>query len=397
MKPTLITLTIIALLNCIPAFSQESAPVLTDRQEVMSQARYLKSICRYDDAIELLAGLLEDGFDEEVHAEIADCFLQNGKYDAATMAYTMLEANAPDKLVYKIRLMNLAFRAKQYEESAGRGKEIIRRDPIPSIISLTGDSYQYMKQNDSALVYYNKYLEINPFGADVLNKKAKILLDRRQYDDVIGITEQYIAADSTNMDIRGINGVASYLKGDYSAAERRFQGMRNDDNDSYSVHFYLGQSLWHLARHYPAIDELERAWQIDSSDVSLAFAMASLLMECGKPKEESRRWLDKALQMVTPDPHVLARIYRKYGESYTHEEDFKTAAAYYQQAFELDPELISALLSLAYCHERLKDWEQARVRYEQYLQLGRQDTGGYDFAVHGLEYVKEQLFMEGKL
>ena len=86
---------------CVPLGAQTA-----HRDSVLSQARYMKSIYRTDDAIEMLSSLLEPGtMDEGVLAELADCHFQNGAYEDASGTYFVLSSLSPGNILYRIRLM----------------------------------------------------------------------------------------------------------------------------------------------------------------------------------------------------------------------------------------------------------------------------------------------------
>lgn len=367
------------------------------RSAAIAEARRLKNIYKTEAAVELLSSLLENGlYDAEVLNELAECHMQAGDYISAASTYSMLSLGEPYNVLYKVRLMNLDYRQKNYRSSASIGQSIFQLDTIPAMISLTADSFNQMAAYDSALVWYGRYLEINPYNSDVISKAAKIHLDRKDYDRVLELTGAYLQNNPSDMDIRGIKGLAYYLKGDYMKSEEVFQEMENEGNDSYNVHFYLGQNQWHNNRPFYARKELEKAWQIDSSDVNLAYTMAAVILESGQTIDAAGPWLDKAIEMISPDPSTLGRIYREYALGYMRSENFRLAIEYYSKSYELDMKSFSVLSSIGYCYERLKDWKHSKEYYELYLKQGRPGTSGYDYAKSALDYVKQQMFMEEK-
>lgn len=368
-----------------------------DRQSVITEARRLKNIYKTEAAIDLLSTLLNsENSDVEVLGEIADCHVQAGDLESAASTYNMLSVMNPTNVLYKVKLMNIAYRFKQYPACVELGRDVLQLDTIPAMISLTGDAFNQMEARDSALAYYKMYMGINPYNASVLSKAAKIYLDRKEYDDALSLADSYLQVDSTNMDIRGIKGVAYYLKGDFKKSEDIFQRMEDEGNDGYNVHFYLGQNQWHNNKHYYAMEELQKAWQIDSSDVNLAYTIASVIMDSGQGIDAAKPWLDKAVEMISPNPTTLARIFREYALGYLRSEKFTSAIDYYSRSYELDKDSFSALSSIGYCYERLKDWKHAKDYYELYLTRAKKGSSGYNFAVESLDYVKQQLFMEEK-
>lgn len=380
------------IMVCVPIWAQT-----THRDSVLTQARYLKSIYRTDDAIEALSALVQPGaMDEEVLAELADCHFQNGNYEDAAGTYYLLSSYSRDKILYMIRLMQASFRLKAYPQSIQAGQAVLQKDSIPAVISYVGDAFRQMEQADSALWYYRKALGMKPMNENVLSKAMGILLDGERYDEALDICGPFLAEDPDNTTIAPLQGVAYYRKGDYDKACEVFQRQEDIGNDTYPIHYYLGQSYWHTLVIYRAEKELLAAWQIDSSDVNLAYSIAAVKMETYRPFEkEVIPWLDKALEMLEPDHAVVSRIHQQYGLGYYRNQDsWDKAIEHYKEAYRYNPKFISALSTIAYCYQIKKDYKQAIEWYEKYLKLVSPGTKNYDFAKGNLDYVKGELFME---
>ena len=256
-----------ALLVCAASLQAQT----THRDSVLAEARYLKSIYRTDDAIEKLSALVQPGaMDEGVLAELADCHFQSGAYDDAAGTYFLLSSKAPDNILYHIRLMQAYSRLKAYSQSIQAGRAVLQQDSIPAVLSVVGDSFRQLEQADSALWYYRRSLAQKPMNETVLSKAVGLLIDREDYDGAVAQSEAFLTEDPDNVTIAPLKGLALYRKGDYEGAVQVFQRQEDIGNDSYPIHYYLGQSYWHTQVTYRAEKELVAAWQIDSSDVNLA-------------------------------------------------------------------------------------------------------------------------------
>ena len=391
-------LTVLLVLLPVLVAAQEQAGA--DREAVIQQARSLKNLYKTDEAVDLLSSLVADGaFDEQVLSELADCHYQDGGWEDAAGAYFLLSQAVPDKIFYKIRLMQCFYRLKGYAQAAEIGKERSALDSIPAILSLTGDSFNQLEQYDSALVWYNKSLSIKPMNESVVNKAARIHLDRKDFDSAIAVADSLLVHDPDNMLIAPIKGMALYRKGEYDAAIDVLERQRSIGNDSYGVHFYLGQCYWQTNTVYRAQEELQAAWQIDSSDVNLAYSIAAVNMDAFMPfGQEVAPWLDKALKMLEPDHVMLARIHQQYGLGYYNEQNSWTKAIeHYKEAYRNNPKLISAMSTIGYCYEQMKDYRSAREWYEKYLKAAKPGSKGYNFVEQSLTYINAELFMdEGK-
>ena len=377
---------------CAPLGAQTSP-----RDSVITRARYLKSIYRIDDAIEMLSALVQPGaMDEGVLAELADCHFQSGAYEDAAGTYFLLSSKAPDNILYKIRLMQAYSRLKAFPQSIQAGRAVLQLDSIPAVLSFVGDSFRQMEQADSALRYYRQSLALKPGNETVLSKARGIRIDREDYDGAIDLSRPFLAEDPDNTTIAPLQGLAYYRKSDYETASKVFQRQEDIGNDTYPIHYYLGQSYWHTLVMYRAERELLAAWQIDSSDVNLAYAIAAVKTETYRPFEkEIKPWLDKALEMLEPDHGTLSRIHQQYGLAYYRRQDsWDQAIAHYKKAFRYNPKNISALSTVAYCYQQKKDYRQAIEWYEKYLKVATPGSRGYEFAADNLKYLRGDLFME---
>lgn len=376
--------------------AQEPADSVELRAAALRQARYLKSIYKTDAAIETLSPFVTPGrLDEEVLSELADCHFQSGDYQTAAGTYVLLSSIAPDNLLYKVRQMQTAYRLKAFEQSAQAGKAILQRDSIPAIAELVGDSFNQLNLPDSALAYYNIALAVKPLSENAVSKASKILLSRKDYDGALGLAEAFLRLSPDNVTVAPVKGLALYSKEDYAGAIEVFERQKEVGNDSYSVHFYLGQSYWRTKDPDKAKEELLAAWQIDSSDVNLAYSIAAMYSDFFyPPKKYTMPWLDKAYAMVQPSPALMGQIHKTYALEYYRMVDMDNAIEHFKEAYRYNPSYISALSTIAYCYKQKKDYRQAKDWFERYLKVAKPGSKGYTFAEQELKYIDAELFME---
>ena len=381
---------------CLPLGAQ----TVTHRDSVLVEARHLKNIYKTDEALDMLSALVKpEEFDEQILSEMADCLFQSGDYESAAGTYFMLSARVPGNVLYKIRQLQIFSRLKAWPQCINTGREILQLDTIPAVLNVMGDSFRQMEQSDSALHYYREFIAVRPMNEGVVSKAIGVLLDTRDYDGAIAQADAFLAEDPDNATIAPLKGVAYYRKSDYDTAADIFQRQEDIGNDTYPVHYFLGQSYWHTKVIYRAERELMAAWQIDSSDVNLAYSIAAVKSEAVRDfEEEIKPWLDKAWDMVQPDPAFLSRLHQQYGLGYYKRQDsWDKAIEHYKEAYRYNPEFISALTTIAYCYEAKKDYKNALEWYEKYLKVARPGSNNYNFALKSIEHVKGELFMqEGK-
>ena len=374
----------------------------------LQKARCLRKLYRADEAAGVLTEVLHlDQFNTELMAELAECHIQAGNTEDAFNLYSLLSGIQPDNVYFKICQARILYREKQYKESIAACKSIISQDSIPDILSLTADAYKNIGAADSALVYYDHVLRMKPYHVQTLSKKADILLSAKQHLPVIDMSREYLKNDPDNMTMLPIYGLALHLQGSYTLSIEQFEHLLDIGGDSYAVHYYLGLNHYMMDNWARAIPEFEKAYQIDSSDVTLVYQLANAMSHRVVTKglessnldlnPESERLYAKALDMLKPNPAMMHNIYGSMAMARNRLEMFKEAIEYYELSYRYNPKNISALSSIGYCYERMKDYMKALEYYERYLKVGKPGSRGYEFVEESIEYCKQELFMENEL
>lgn len=388
---------ILTILLALAPLAMQAQDSLAVRTQTIAQARRLKSIYKIDEAVNLLSSLFNpEVFDEELFMELADCHFQNGDYASAAGTYFLLSTHAPDNVLYKIRQMQTYGRMKAWPQSIQAGREALQLDSIPAVFTYVGDAFKQLEQPDSAICYYRRSLELRPNNESTAAKAVNILIGGKDYDGAVALADAFLAEDPDNTLVAPLKGIACYRKGDYDSAIDVLERQKELGNDIYPVHYYLGQSYWQTHTVYRAEKELVAAWQIDSSDVNLAYSIALVKDEMFRSTEDIRSWLDKAWNMLQPDPAVLSRLHMQYAKGYRLDGSLDKAVYHYREAYRLSPKTISALLNMAAVYEQKRDFKKALEYYEDYLKVGHPGTLGYEYAERGIAAAKQELFMEGR-
>ena len=400
--------TAIAIIDSLTArIGSDSTAIVENKETVidlaLQKARYLRRLYRMHESVEVLADVLHlDQFNIELMADLAESHTQAGNTMEAFSLYGILSQMQPENLYFKLCRARILFREKQYEESINACKDIIVQDSIPEILSMTADAFKNLGKADSALVYYNYVLSKRPKHVPTISKKADILLSAKQYIPVINMSREYLKEDPDNMTILPIYGLALHLQGNYPLSLEQFEHQRKLGDDSYAVHYYLGLNHYMMNKWPRAIEELEKAYQIDSSDVTLVYQLANAKshitimksMESSGLNPESERLYAKALEMLQPSPTILHNIYGSMAMARHKIEQFEDAIKYYELSYKYNPKNISALSSIGYCYERMKNYKKALEYYERYIKLGKPGSAGYKFVEESIKYVKQEKFME---
>ena len=385
----------------------DSTSIAEHREEVidlaLQKSRCLRRLYRMQESVEVLAEVLYlDQFNIELMADLAESHMQVGNTMEAFTLYGTLSRMQPENPYFKTCQARILYKEKQYKESISICEDIAAQDSIPEILTLIADAYNNLGKADSALVYYNHILSKRPNHVPTMNKKADILLSAKQYQPVIDMSREYLEEDPDNMTMLPIYGLALYLNGSYPLSIEQFEHQRDLGDDSYAVHYYLGLNHYMMDNWPRAIEELEKAYQIDSSDVTLVYQLAHAKshmpivtgMESHRLNPESERLYSKALEMLQPSPTMMHNIYGSMAMARHTIAQYAEAIKYYELSYKYNPKNISALSSIGYCYERLKNYTKALEYYERYIKLGKPGTAGYKFVEESIEYVKQEKFME---
>ena len=374
-----------------PTASAQTPDTLATNAQALAQAQYLKSVLKYDEAIALLKG----NPSREALEAIGDCYLQSGDYLDAISSYHQLARAYPEELFYQVRLMVSIYRAQDYKLCIKCGQAIIQRDSIPAVLTTIGDSFNKLGQKDSALVYYKHALRLKPLSESIVNKAGKLLLDTKDYDGAIAITDSLLAVDPANQVAGSIKGVASYMKKDYETSCTIFEDQVNNGRDDYAGYFYLGMSEMNLKDHILAVRDLKEAFRCDSTKAELALTIAyelSRLFDEDADKE-AKVWLEKALKLLEPDHETTSRAYMQYARLYRAEKDYTKVAECCRKALEHTPDDPDILYTLAYAYDHLKDYKNAILYYERCIEKSPTSPTGAAAAMN-LKMMKAEQFMQ---
>jgi tetratricopeptide (TPR) repeat protein len=357
----------------------------------LTAVRELKQLWKYDEAIASLTQMMaEQGPRPDLLEELADCHYQSGNAVEALSQYSLLAEMQPDKLLYKLRLMNLLYRAKQYEPAIGFGRDILQRDSITQVVSMVGDAFNQLQQRDSAEWYYRRALSRRPHNDAVLSKLCNILLGREQHEEVLALTDAFLAEEPDNLTILPVRGVARYGKQQYDESEADFKRMYELGDDGYAVHYYLGLCAQKTGILRDAIREFGLAWQRDSTDVGVALTLGQLIAETRSSGWE--KWFDKALAMLEPDPKVLANAHQNCAISAYKTGAFDRCIAEYNKVLEYNPKHYAAFYMIAQCYEYKKDYKSALSWFKKAQAAFAEGTRGREIADTGIQRMETELF-----
>ena len=340
------------------------------------RAQCLRKMYRYDEAVEALGAVV--ALDRR-----------------ANPVYGIITMIDPVNLYFRVQQTMLYYYCGLYEDCIANAEMVMAVDSIPAIVSLAGDSWNMLGQPDSALVCYREALRLNPYNEKVIDKASSILLDQKEYGEIMEITARYLEKD-TSLNILGIQGMTYYIRKQYPQSLRIFERMRALGDSTYSTNFYLGLNYLETDP-VKALYAFEDAYRADTTNIEGVYYYAYTLGRVTIRDSLTQSMFDKGIELLQPDPDAMYRFYSAYGDWLVKKERFDEARDKYIAARSYDPERLTVLPSLGYCYERLKDWKNAAIYYKEFMDRAEnKESDVYNFTKEALDYVNGKLFMEEK-
>jgi tetratricopeptide (TPR) repeat protein len=183
----------------------------------------------------------------------------------------------------------------------------------------------------------------------------------------VDVCEAILAGDSVNLRFLKLSGLALYRSGKPRGAIDHLERAHMLGDSTAFTYKYLGIS-YYMTMDFPgAIPPLEEALSRDSMDTDSHFFLGASLATTTR-KSDAMHHLDKALELMQPDPLAISRIYAEQGNLKRLEMDYELAYELYRLSWEADT---TNPLSLYYMASILDNSmhrsREALVDYQRFL------------------------------
>jgi tetratricopeptide (TPR) repeat protein len=298
---------------------------------------YLKSLSqiqlgRNNDAIATLedAGRKYAG-DGTISRMLAGQYFDAGAYPKAETLYKAMLAS--DSSI--IKMAEIAQFGHQFQHALILLGQALKLDSTNlTVLMMTGEILT--RQNDStAIEYYQRAFRDYPQNQQAAYALANWYVQSGLPEEAVPVCEAILAADSSNLRFLKLSGLALYRSGKPGGAIDQFEkAVMLGDSTAFTFK-YLGISRY-LTMDFPgAIPPLEKALLKDSLDTDSHFFLGASLATTTR-KSEAMYHLDKALELMQPDPVAVAKIYSEQGNLKRLEMEYEQAYHLYKLSWEAD-------------------------------------------------------------
>ena len=274
----------------------------------------------------------------------------------------------------RLKLADCHYKRANYRQCA----ELLKNMPEDS---LTHEAfrqlvYSYKHQGDNGAYMYWAGQLLKRYPMDGETVAGLTLAYARDNQPQIGIVcaAKYTLKDSTNILVNRAEAEAWLLNGSYSMAAKLYNRLLQQGNSTFSTLYSAGMC-------YTKTDSLERAYQC----LKPAFALSGMRhygaayrlgVVCVDTKryDEGLLYLNLATQLMQPDTTAMKAITLSQGEGYYLTEHYEEAVAAWKQHLTYNPASIATYYNIANAYAYLlKDKEQAKAYYRQFLALARKE------------------------
>lgn len=401
--------------SAINKYDYRQAIILINKEKATSEMNILKAKCyknllNYDAAIEILKKEeLTDSLNIQILTELADNYQSVGNYKNAESLYAKCFRLQPDNSYFKLNYISILYKLKEWKQTIGEIKNILKTDTLPALYSLAGDCFWQMDNNDSALHYYHKSLQQNPNDYSTTFKLARIYLQMQKYPELISCTNNYILFDSCNKTINQYNGIAYCYNQEFEKAVYRLNKIYLEGDKTLNTNYFLGASYFGLQDYYPAYEHLTEAYEKDSSNLNLIYYLGRSAILSGK-FEKGTAVLQRGLELMTPKDSVLYNYHSNLATGYSRWNKHQEAIKNYEMCLKLKPDSKLTVYSIASIYDHnLKNSKQALKYYNLFLsffpkepennkeEFQKEMSGTYYSAVKNrIEEIKNEEFFKKK-
>ena len=266
---------------------------------------------------------------------LAEQYFEVGAYPKADALYGAMVASDSTDLSSMIKMAQIAQFGQQFEESLLLLDKVLQLDST-NLTGLIMTGEILTRQNDStAMEYYQRAWRLYPQNQQVSYALANWYVQSGWPEEAVPVCEGILAEDSSNLRFLKLSGLALYRSGKPSGAIDQFERAAGLGDSTAFTFKYLGISRYMTMDFSGAIPPLQEALSKDSMDTDSHFFLGASLATTNR-KSEAMYHLDRALELMRPDPAAVARIYSEQGNLKRLEMEYEEAYQLYKLSWEAD-------------------------------------------------------------
>ena len=300
------------------------------------------------------------------------CMRQYNTFEA--LKYHQQAFEMKDTIDVRTKLADCYYKRGNYRQTAELLKNIPEDSLSHDAFRQLCFSYQKQGDTDSYIYWTGQLVNRYPMDGEMVAGLTLAYAKNSQPQNGIICGLRYCQKDSTNILVNRALADAWFMNRDFGAAAKLYDRLLEQGDSTFNTLYSAGMS-------YSRLDSLELAYKY----LQLAFLVSGMQHEsCAyrlgvvcidtKRYPEGLRCLEFAKQMMLPDTVVMKAITLSQGEGYYLTQHYEEAVAAWKEHLTYNPSSIATYFNIANAYAYLlKDNEQAKAYYQQFLNLARQE------------------------
>ncbi len=382
-----------------------------DSLSLAARVQALKAMNRHAQAVKTLQTLFsKDSTNTKTIVELAECYKAMGNNRRATEYYEAAMNLRPENKFFRLQHIRSLLAVQDYEAMVTACHGWLERDTLSATgYKYLGLAYKGMQDPVNAFYSFNIAYRRDSLDAQTVAHIADLFINNEQFQDAVDVTENYRLTDTTSIEVNRQCARAYCLQKDYKKAIERYEALKQQGDDSFLTHYYLGIAYYGDIWYYGAYDNLKLAHAKAPTDFNTLYFLARAAARTSW-KKESVAYMEEARDLAIPTDSLVAKIYDGLAECYGYANEPRKQLEALQQLYDLTKRNVLFFRMAGVYEVRLKDAENAIRYYERYMRNVPEaeryvldETGKpvpnsetyYQVAERRIRKLKEERFFQG--
>ena len=275
----------------------------------------------------------------------------------------------------RLKLADCHFKRANYRQTA----ELLKNMPEDSLsheaFRELANSYKRLGDTDSYVYWTSQLVKHYPMDGEMVAGLILGYAQLNQPEKGLTLGLNYSLKDRTNILVNRAVADAFFLKRDFTAAGIWYDQLLQQGDSTFNTLYSAGMSHSQAGNLEKAYNCLSQALVLSQlQHAGCAYRLGVVCVDT-KRYEEGLRALDLAIELTKPDTTMMKAITLSQGEGYYLTEHYPEAVEAWKRHLSYNPGSIATYYNIANTYTYLvKDDEQAKKYYQQFLDLARQEA-----------------------
>ena len=304
-----------------------------------------------------------DSLPEERQDEI----IERLKHDA--------EQSAVVSCPIQMKLADCYYKRANYRQASDLLKLIPEDSLSHEAFRELANSYKRLGDTDSYVYWTSQLVKHYPMDGEMVAGLILGYAQLNQPEKGLTLGLNYSLKDRTNILVNRAVADAFFLKRDFTAAGIWYDQLLQQGDSTFNTLYSAGMSHSQAGNLEKAYNCLSQALILSQlQHAGCAYRLGVVCVDT-KRYEEGLRALDLAIELTKPDTTMMKAITLSQGEVYYLTEHYPEALEAWKRHLSYNPGSIATYYNIANTYTYLvKDDEQAKKYYQQFLDLARQEA-----------------------